>query len=304
MASENARSSSSALAGPSSQRRVIFSADDFGESATVNAAIVRAYREGVLTSTSLMAGGAAFEEAVALARAMPGLAVGLHLVVVDGPSVLPPERLPHIVGAEGRFVGSPLRLGLRYAFDRAARQELADEIEAQLDRFAATDLPLSHVDGHLHMHMHPVVFDLVVPLAARYGARGIRLPRDDLRLGLAYNPRHAGTKLLWAIAFGLLSRRGQGRADRAGLVTVRRVYGLMQSGHMTEAYVLRTLLRLPSSTSELYFHPDTRAAGMSDVGDDRGLGPNPCDLRTLLSPAVARFIRERGIRQVTYSDID
>ena len=88
-----------------------------------------------------------------------------------------------------------------------ARLELGRELAAQFERFAASGLPLSHVDSHLHLHMHPSVFNLLLPLAEAYGAHGLRLPRDDLRLSLSQDRRQAGTKVAWAVLFGLLSRR-------------------------------------------------------------------------------------------------
>jgi hopanoid biosynthesis associated protein HpnK len=276
--------------------QVILNADDFGRSSTINAAVIQAHREGVLTSTSLMVAGDAVQEAVALARETPTLAVGLHLVVLDGPAVLPPSQIPHLVDGKGYFVPDAVRLGLRYTLNAAARQELACEMTAQFERFAATGLPLSHVDGHLHMHMHPTVLTLLLPLAVQYGARGIRFPRDELWLGLSYNHYHAGIKFVWAIAFGFLTRRGLGRLASYGLATSRRVYGLMQSGHMDEAYVLKVLDRLSVPTAELYFHPDTAPR-------HQALGPNPGDLATLLSPSVAHLIDKRGLRLTAYPNL-
>jgi hopanoid biosynthesis associated protein HpnK len=276
--------------------QIILNGDDFGATSSVNAAVMQAHREGMLTSTSLMVAGDAVEEAVALARATPTLAVGLHLVVVDGPAVLPRAEIPHLVDKNGCFPGNPVRVGLRYAFKRTAREELSREMTAQFKRFAATGLPLSHVDGHLHMHMHPTVLKLLLPLAAQYGARGLRFPRDELWLGLSYDLHHAGAKLVWAIAFGLLTRRGVDRLAAFGLVATQRVYGLMQSGHMDEAYVLKVLDRLNVASAELYFHPDTQPGG-------DGLGPNRGDLQTLLSPAVAQIIRQRGLRLTSYPNL-
>jgi len=274
--------------------QIILNADDFGHSATINAAVVRAHREGVLTSTSLMVTGGAAEEAVALAREVPTLAVGLHLVVAAGRPVLPPDRIPHLVNGNGCFVDDPLRAGLQYFFGRAAQEELAQEIEAQFHRFSATGLPLSHVDGHLHMHLHPTVLRLLLPLAIAHGAQGLRLPRDDLWLSLAYDRSRAGRRLTWAIAFGLLSRYGSDQLGQLPLTVPHRVYGLMQTGRMEEAYVLRILSRLQEASAELYFHPSTRLEGGRT-------GPNPGDLSALLSPAVRRVIEERGMNLATYS---
>jgi hopanoid biosynthesis associated protein HpnK len=295
----------SARQGAPDDRRVIVTADDFGRSEAINAAVIRAHREGVLTSASLMVSGAAAGEAVALARATPSLAVGLHLVVIGGRATLAPAQIPHLVGADGRFATDPFRAGLRYVFSRAARAELARELRAQFDAFAATGLPLDHVDGHAHMHLHPVVWDLLVPLAEEYGAAGIRLPRDELGLALraarvrgTVSSNGAGfvTQVVWAAVFGLLSRWCAGRLREHRLVGTDRVYGLFMTGRMTEAYVVEALRGPRVSKAEFYFHPT--ASPQSEP-----LGPNPGDLATLLSPAVRHAIEKQRLHLVRYADL-
>jgi hopanoid biosynthesis associated protein HpnK len=273
--------------------QVILNADDFGASHSVNQAIMRAHRQGVLTSTSLMVTGNAVDEAVTMAREAPGLAVGLHLVVAGGRAALPPAHITHIVDRDGIFPAEPWRAGLRYAFSRAAQAELAAELEAQFERFAATGLPLSHVDSHMHMHLHPTVFRLLLPLAEKHGARGLRLPRDDFWISVCYSRQHAGLKALWATVFGLLSRQCANNLDGHPLKIAHRVYGLMQTGQMREDYVLRLLARLQAPTAEIYFHPSTQT-------EDGAYGPNPSDLATLLSPAVRSVLQKRGLSPTTY----
>lgn len=276
--------------------QIILNADDFGCTANVNEAVLRAHRQGVLTSASLMVAGDAAEEAVALALETPTLAVGLHVVVAGGRAVLPPEQIPHIVDGDGYFADDPLRAGLRYFFSRTARKELARELGAQFDRFAATGLSLSHVDSHLHMHLHPTVFEILLPLAVRYGARGLRLPRDDLWLALGHDRRHAGLKATWAITFGLLGRRCQSQLGGNHLNVADRVYGLMQTGQMHQAYVANLLRHLKVPTAELYFHPST-------VYEGEARGPNPDDLETLLSPTIHQVIQEQDLCLATYSTL-
>lgn len=289
--------------------RVIFNADDFGRSSAINAAVIQAHCAGVLTSTSLMVTGDAVEEAVTLARAAPTLAVGLHVIVIDGPALLPPSHIPHLVNAGGCFPEDAFAAGVRYAVSRAARAELSCELAAQFERFAATGLPLSHVDGHAHMHLLPAVWDLVLPLAEQYGASGIRLPRDDLRLALRYgrqrrasgrqpvrvpsNAAGAATQLVWAAIFGALCRWCTGRLRNRRLAITERVYGLMQTGQMEETYVLEVLRSLHVATAELYFHPTT-------APQSEALGPNPGDLATLLSPAVGRAMVQHNLHLATY----
>ena len=277
--------------------QVVINADDFGRSMAINAAVMRAHREGVLTSASLMVTGDTWEEAEGLAHATPTLAVGLHLVVVNGRAVLPHKAIPHLADGSGRFPDDPLRAGLYYRFSLAAQAELARELAAQFARFAATGLPLSHVDGHLHLHVHPTVFNLLLPLAEGYGAGGVRLPRDDLSLALRYDRRQASAKIAWAVALGLVCRWCQSRLRGRRLAVPRRVYGVMQSGQMQEAYVVEVLRHLRAPTAELYFHPSTSA-------QREALGPNPGDLETLLSPTVRQVIAERGLCLATHSTLE
>jgi len=272
---------------------LIVNADDFGRSPEINAAVLAAHRQGILTSASLMVTGDAAEEAAAIARATPTLAVGLHLVLVAGLAASAPADLPHLVDAAGRFADDPLAAGLRLARP-AARRELAREIAAQLARFAATGLPLSHVDGHLHLHAHPAVLDSLLPLAVRHGARGLRLPRDPLLPALAWDRGRPVRKAGWALAFGLLARRAAARASAAGLAVPERTYGLMQTGQVDEAYLLHLLARLDTATAEVYLHPTTGARL-------EPLGPNPEELAALLSPRVRELVARRGIRLTTYA---
>jgi hopanoid biosynthesis associated protein HpnK len=269
--------------------RVILNADDFGRSAAINEAVRRAYEEGVLTSASLMVAGDAANEAVELA-------VGLHVVLVDGRATLPAAEIPHLVDSDGRFPNAIVRMGVRYAFHRASREEMVHELEAQFERFAATGLPLSHVDGHHHLHVHPTIFALLTPLAERYGAHGIRVPRGELWMNLSYDRTMLGTKVLWATALWLLSPWYRRCLRGHPLSVPRRVYGMMQSGQMHEPYVVRVLQQLDVPTAELFFHPT-----VSPVAER--FGPNAADLEALLSPSVRQLIRERGLLRSRYAHL-
>ena len=269
-------------------------ADDFGFSHGVNQAILRAHREGIVTRTSLMVTGDAAAEAVAIARANPDLAVGLHLVVVSGRAALPPREIPALVDDRGLFRGSPVGIGLRYQFSRAARTQLSHEIREQLVRFRETGLPLAHVDGHLHMHLHPVVLSCLVELAEEFGIPALRLPREELRWNLAFDSRSAARKVLWSGVFGRLRRHAESRLSSARIAVSDRVYGLLQTGRITEDYLLDLLSRLASSETsavEIYAHPDAALPG-EPLNGPPGAGPR--ELEAMLSPRVRRAVAEAG----------
>lgn len=270
--------------------KLIVNADDFGLSNSVNEAIVRAFDHGILTSCSLMVNEPACREAVELARARPRLAVGLHLVTVCGRAALPPAEIPLLVDRQGNFATDPFIAGVRYYFSAAARAQLEREIDAQFRRFIDTGLPFSHVDGHLHMHMHPTVFALTVAAAERYGVKKIRLPRERLFDNLAVSRARLGLKLVWWSVFQLLCRRGLRRLRGRGFFANDCVYGLLETGHMTEDFWLGLVPRLRAETNEIYCHPDTTPGSAGAA-----------ELAALLSTQVRTLLAERGIELVNYS---
>jgi chitin disaccharide deacetylase len=235
------------------QKRLIVTADDFGLSEAVNEGIERAHRDGILTSASLMVAGAAAEDAIRRARAMPGLAVGLHLVAVEGPAILPPAEIPALLDPAGRFPVDQGRLGLRYSFNPAARRQLAREIRAQFAAFAATGLPLDHADAHKHMHLHPVVARMMIETGREFGLRAIRIPHEPP--AVLARSGHRATRGSRALAAWTSNLRLQAR--RAGMRSNDNVFGIAWSGHMTRARVQRLLPNLPDGVSEIYFHPAT-----------------------------------------------
>ena len=143
-------------------RRLIVNADDFGRSRSINEAVVRAHREGILTTASLMVNGAAAGEAVELARQNPRLGVGLHVSLICGTATLKPAAIPGLVDGDGNFGNNSVAAGVRYFFRQDLRPQMEREVQAQFEKFRATGLKLDHVNGHLHFHMHPTVFAILM----------------------------------------------------------------------------------------------------------------------------------------------
>ncbi len=284
---------------PSQDRRsptLILTADDFGASPQVNAAILQAHQKGVLSSASLIVTAPAATEAVAGAQACPNLRVGLHLVVVDGHSALTPERLPGIVDPSGRFPASPLVAGWRYGLRSGLRRKLAAEVRAQFDRFAATGLPLDHVTGHHHLHMHPAVWPLVIAEAERHAAAGIRVTREDLGLMLRWDRRHLILRTAHAAVLAWLARRCRRGLGARRLRYIPRVYGVLPGGGLTEEYLLWLVKALPRAEAEIIFHPGAERASPPEPGADG-------ETQALTSPALREAIAARGFRLGGYTDL-
>jgi hopanoid biosynthesis associated protein HpnK len=279
------------------ERRAIFSADDFGLSLAVNEGIERAHREGLLSTASLMVAGDAAADAIRRTRAMPNLRVGLHLVAIEGPAVLPPAEIAALLDAEGRFPSDQLGLGLRYAFSRTARRQLTREVAAQYRAFAASGLPLDHANAHKHMHLHPTVGRLLIEAGRAHGLRAVRIPAEPAgvmtRLGARQGP---GARAL--LGWTQVLRR---QAQRAGLLTNDHAFGIGWSGGMTEERLLRLIPALPSGLSEIYFHP---AAGRDPVLDRLMPGySHESEMAALLSPTLRAAVDEGGIQRTSYTEM-
>jgi chitin disaccharide deacetylase len=254
---------------------LVVTGDDFGKSREVNEAVEAAHRDGILTTASLMVAEPEFEDAVARARACPGLATGLHLVLCDGRAASAPSALAQ----GGVFERSPARAGIRYWRERRAlRGPLERELRAQLERYLASGLPLDHVDGHHHLHLHPVVFDVLAPLLGEYRVPVVRLVREDA-LGRGALPRpHDPVPAI----FAALSRRARRLAAGQGARATDRVYGLRATGRMDERELLRLVRGLRAPTVEIYFHP-TRASE-----------PGRREEEALRSAAVRQALKDAG----------
>ncbi len=277
-------------------KRLIINGDDFGLSREVNAGIIRAHRDGILTSTSLMVVDTARDEAVALAKDNPALDVGLHLVVCMGRSVLPPADIAPVVDALGRFSNNPVLTGMRYFFTPGIRAKLVAECRAQIELHLKLIGYLNHIDGHLNFHVHPAIADIVVDLAHEYQVPCIRIPSEPVLTTLAISRTRPLGQLLEAMIFRALSRRARRMASERGIMSSDRLFGLYQTHHITEDYVVGVLERLPDGLTEIYFHP------AMDIG---GTPPTPSSQReteVLTSPRVRAAIAARRIELTTFGE--
>lgn len=235
-------------------RSLVVTADDFGLAAEVNEAVEIAHRTGILTAASLMVAEPAAADAVERARRMPGLAVGLHLTLVEGRPALPPAQIPDLVRPNGRFRVDLARFGAEIVFRPSVRAQAAAEIEAQFELYRRTGLPLDHVNAHKHFHMHPSVAALILAIGPRFGMRALRVPVEPAAVLASVESTGIGLEARLVAPF---ARRLRARARRTGLAVADHVFGLAWSGRMTPERVARLVAELPDGRSEIYMHPAT-----------------------------------------------
>lgn len=270
-------------------RRLIINADDFGRSRSINEAVLRAHREGVLTTASLMVNEPDCAEAVALAREHPKLGVGLHLALLCGRSALPHEKIPGLVNEGNEFSDNPVGVGFRYFINGGLREQLRAEIREQFARFRATGLPLDHVNGHLHLHLHPTVFGLLMEEAERFGIRHLRLTREPFWMDVPLARGRRLYRAVHALIYFVLAGLAGSRLRRKQIKHTQRVFGLLQNDRVDETYALKLLAVLPPGDSELYSHPS--------------LDKFKPEFDALVSPRVKALIEKRGIQLIRYQDL-
>jgi hopanoid biosynthesis associated protein HpnK len=243
-----------------------------------------------------MVSGDAANDAVALAHRLPGLRVGLHLVLVDGKPTLRPERIPDLVDGGGRLRNDLIRTGIDVFLRPGMRAQLAAEIEAQFAAFSATGLKLDHVNAHHHFHLHPAVCSAVLDVGRRYAMGAVRVPREPS--GVVGRDHSAGrpnrSESVMRPWVALLDKR----CRRRGLTVADQVFGLAWSGAMTEERITHLLQQLPDGLTEIYCHPAT-----SDAFFGAAAGYRYADeLAALTSTAVRRLASSSNIRAGGYAD--
>ncbi len=272
-----------------SRRRLIVNADDFGRSSSINQAVIRAHREGILTSASLMVNEYPCAEAVELAKQNPRLGVGLHLTLLMGHSALPSGEIPGLVNDYGEFLNDPVKVGFKYFFQPGIRAQLRKEIHAQFARFRATGLLLDHVNGHLHLHLHPTVFSILMEDASKLGIERMRLTRDPFRLDASLARGRLLYRATHAVIYWILSGRARKSFAEIRIRHTDRVFGLLQNNRVDETYISKLLPAIPPGDSELYSHPS--------------LDKFKHEFDALISPRVKEQVNKLGIELIRYQDL-
>jgi hopanoid biosynthesis associated protein HpnK len=259
----------------------------------VNEAVEFAHRKGVLTAASLRVTGPAAARAVALAKRVPGLRVGLHLTLLEGKPAAPPREIPDLVDRHGRLRDDKFRLAFALATRASVRRQLRREIAAQFLAFRRTGLPLDHVNAHKHFHVHPLIAREVVAACLENGAMALRVPSEPASI-VARIEGAASPQAHIAAWTGLL----RSRARRASLLTPDTVFGLRWSGQMTARRIASLIERLPEGLTEIYTHPATADAFSGHAPGYRYTQ----ELAALTDPEVIRSLRRCAHHAGGYSD--
>ncbi len=286
-------------------KNLIVNADDLGWTPGVNRGIVEAFRNGIVTSTSLLANGAAFADGVEMARAAGGLGVGVHLNLTDGAPVTGRESVTSLLNKQGEFAGGPESLLLRRASRGLLLKEVEREWNAQIQKVRDAGIEPTHLDGHKHVHMLPGLFEIALRLAKRHGIGAIRvsLEASSLRAALSSGAkRRAGVVMkqgVQARGLKLLARDAREQAESAGIATADYFCGIAQTGELTREGVTKFLKSLPEGTTELMCHPGYADTGLQSTAT-RLQASRQTELEILTDTAIRNLVASQGIRLIDY----
>lgn len=279
-------------------RFLIVNGDDFGSCQAVNKGILLAHVKGILTSASLIVGGKAFNEAVNIARTHPNMGVGIHLTLVSGRAVLSAKKIYGLVDREKNFTNNPILGGMCYFLSKSLQASISIEIEAQIEKFLKTGLKPTHVDGHLNIHLHPAVLNLLIPILEKYNIRTIRVPHENLMLHLRFNKnRRFFSIAAHAVIFSILGQRAKMLLRHRHITFPDQTFGLLQSGSMTHDFLETVLPKLPDGVTEMGFHV---ADGIVDKDTDAPGYKYNEELNTLTAPGIKQLVKQNEIQLINY----
>ena len=285
-------------------KNLIVNADDLGWTEGVNRGIAEAHRRGLVTSTSLLANGTAFESALQVARANPELGVGVHLNLSDGPPTSPADAVRGLLNSAGNLEGGPESLLLRIAARSLPAEEVEREWDAQIRKVREAGIEPTHLDGHKHVHMLPGLFEAALRLAKKHGIHAIRVSHEEskLRSALSSGDQNASIVLkqgVQARGLKLLVPDAREMVESTGAVTTDYFCGIAQTGVLTREGVAQLLSILPEGTTELMCHPGYVDEELRRTST-RLQESRQTELDILTDAEIRKLVASKGIRLISY----
>jgi hopanoid biosynthesis associated protein HpnK len=285
-------------------RRLIINADDFGFTYGVNRAILQAHTQGIVTSSTLMANGQAFAEAVRLAQSSPGLSVGCHIVLIDGEPVLDASRLPSITDSL-RFRDGLKTFAGRALSRRMNAAEIEAEAKAQVQKLQSAGITVSHVDTHKHTHIFPQILRPLLRAARECGVRAIRNPfgpRFPLRSSQLLARPNLWRRLAEIRVLSRFAQQFRRTVEQEGLITPDGTLGIEVTGTLDETLFQALTQNIPDRTWEFVCHPGYNDADLM-AAKTRLRESRELELQVLTLPQAREILSEAGVHLISYRDL-
>jgi hopanoid biosynthesis associated protein HpnK len=277
-------------------KQLIINADDFGLHTDVNQGIIQGHKLGCITSTSLMPGGKAFEEAIALSLDNPHLGVGVHLTLVGANPVCEPCDVSSLVDYEGRLSANYIQFLRRFMSGKVHLGDIRKELVAQVKKVVATGIPITHLDSHQHMHIVPGIIDITIDIAKEFGIKAIRIPAEPY-LFLGGYPFSAA-RIVARAGLTFLSGLARSKVQAADLGAPACFFGMLAGGNMQEEFLLNIVDHLPDGISEIMMHPAINATMLKELYPWNYHWQE--ELGAVMSKSVIESIEREKIRLVSF----
>lgn len=281
-------------------RQLIVNGDDYGLDESINGGIIRAFSEGILTSTTVLANGDAFLSGISALKSNPKLGVGVHLTLVNGRPLSPLSQVTSLVNQTGNFPVDYQEFFIRFLQGKVRLGEIKQEWAKQISQVKAQGLEITHLDSHQHLHVFPRIIDIAIELAGDFGINKIRLPGEAIFFlggGCPAWKRVVSRNLLTSIT--ALARR---KVLKQKILTPKHFYGMLWGGNQREDKLMSILKQLPEGISEIMTHP-----GLNNFTLGRRFLWNYCweeEVKALSSPRIKEILQEKGIRLISYRELN
>lgn len=280
-------------------KQLIVNADDFGLHTHVNHGIYDGHKNGIITSTSLMPTGLAFEHAVSIAHETPSLGIGIHLTLVGETTVLDASKIPSLVDKDGRLPVQYPQFLLHYGLGKIQAKDVAKELFAQVKKVMNTGISVTHLDSHQHMHIVPGVIDIVIALAKEFKIPAIRIPAEPYSFTGNYPASLA--RIMGRCGLTFLAEQARKKIIKSGLYTTQNFFGMVAGGNMQEMYLSEILKNLPNGTSEVMMHP---GEGEDELSKSYSWGYHwKSELAATKSNSIKEFITSSHIQLISFHDL-
>jgi chitin disaccharide deacetylase len=286
-------------------KQLILNADDFGLTRGINRGIIRAHRDGILTSATLMANGPAFDDAVELARENPNLGIGCHLVLSGGAAVAPRDQVPSLTAADGALPDSLAALVVRVTSGSIRTVDIETELRTQIEKIRAAGIEPTHVDTHKHTHCHPRVMNVVARVARACGISKIRNPVEDLRDSWQSTRPDVPGRILDFVASCAV------RCVRSPFKSISSKYahrspdhflGLVATGRLDASALARLIDSAAEGTTEIMLHPGICDSDLLQI-ESRLHRQREVEMNALMAPEVLSSVKQREIHLISYREL-
>ncbi|TWH48329.1 ChbG/HpnK family deacetylase [Sporomusa sp. KB1] len=278
-------------------KQLIVNADDFGLHENINLGIIEGHTQGCITSTSIMAGGPAFNHAVALAADHPQLGIGAHLTLVGGMSVTDPGSIPSLVDSEGMLCASYPAFLKKFCLAGIRLDDVRRELTAQVKRIVSAGITITHLDSHQHMHVVPGILDIVLSIAKEFTIKAIRIPAESLVFLGGFKP--GAGRIIGRSGLSILASLARFKARQAGLAAPDHFYGMLAGGSMEEKLLLTIIDNLSEGITEVMVHPGLDEVALNSVFNWQYHWQQ--ELNAITSCRVAQRLEQENIKLVSFA---